>query len=291
MILLLLSAVAIFFSSNRLVIGAEHPFNPVVALNPPSSSSPGDSSAPFSFYHAKYILTPFTFQMQIQANALREAQIHQQQNNSANRNRLPYRRPPPILFDSHSMISQGMNLHASGGDVSPDVHYYRANKSGSFSGKSGPGGGNHRNYYPNSPGKAAYYRNNPNHLLPPQGMPMFPMSLDGVNYIPIPPPLPSPSGGPMPHPMFPGQLPIFPPPFIPGATPPHFYPPQMHNSLSSSVSSSYGQHNSPLSQSPMNASYMLPPPPHIDYFAGHLPPSHLPSQSSAAGTSPKRQEL
>jgi hypothetical protein len=284
----------LFCSSSRLVIGTEHPFNPVVSLNPPDSSSPGDSPALFSFLHAKYILTPFTYQMQIQANALRDTQIHQQQNNSANRNRLPYRRPPPILFDTHSMISQGMSLHASTGDVSPDIHHYRSNKSGSFSGKSGTAGGNYRSYYPNSPGRSAYYRNNPNHLLPHQGMPMFPMSLDGVNYIPIPPPLPSPSGGPMPHPsnmMFPGQLPIFPlPPFIPGATSPHFYPPQMHNSLSSSVSSSYGQH-SPLSQSPMNSSYMLPPPPHSDYFAAHLPPSHLPSQTSAAGSTPKRQEL
>lgn len=214
-------------------MGNEHPFNPTVALVEADSSEgdetekkseAADPAALLAFNHAAYLFVPYNHQLQMQSNALKEAQAQ-----SGRQNR-PYRRPPPMMMDTHSLISQAPSLTSSTGEVSPDLLQYRRNAQ-AYRGKAS---------FPNSPGRQFYHRSNANN---PQHNPLFPMGMD-MSGIPIPPP---PSGYSYP------SVPVYPPPLYAHAP---FYPAQMHNSLGSSISSSYGQ-TSPMSQSPMTPSYML----------------------------------
>lgn len=226
-------------------MGSEHPFNPVVSLTGDKEAS-NVPSVPFSCLHAEYIFVPYNHHLQMQSNAIKEAQAQQ-----GRQNRYGYRRPPPVILETQSMISQASNINSSNGEMSPDFVHYRRNIP--YRGK-GP--------YPNSPGRPYYARNNQNQM-PIPGMGVFPPMTMDMTGIPIPPP----AGYTYP------PMPVFPPPPMYGA-PPQFYAPQMHNSLSSSVSSSYGG-TSPMSQSPMNPSYLIPPPysehPNIMGSSSHSP--------------------
>jgi hypothetical protein len=217
-------------------MGSEHPFNPVVSLTGEKELQDPNSVLAFSFAHADYVFTPYQYQLQMQSAATKDAQSTQGRNP-----RYPYRRPPPVI-ESQS-FSQ-----SPGNESSPDYQSYPRRNNYSNYPNRGRGG------YPSSPGGRQYYRNQPH--IPGQPPQMFPMEFH-MN-MPIPPPQYANNVFPT-MPVFPPppmQLPGGPIPFIPGGP---YFPPQMHNSLSSSLSSSYGA-QSPLSQSPMNPSYLIPPP-------------------------------
>jgi hypothetical protein len=236
-------------------MGSEHPFNPVVSLvagvdkestDVNNNSVDSDiNQSQFACKHADFVFTPYQYLTQMQAATTKDTQSYQGKNQ-----KYGYRRPPPVLMDSQSIISQS----SMGGDMSPSdyQHYGRRNNNYSnYPPRSGGGGsrGGVGMGFPNSPGGKPYYRNQagPPNIQVPGGPPMFPMDFH------------APGQGGYPGAAYP--IPIFPPPPmqmpLPGSYPPPPY--GYHNSLSSSLSSSYGASHSPLSQSPMNPSYLMPP--------------------------------
>lgn len=213
-------------------MGNEHPFNPSVSLvGETEKPHTSDLAALLAFNHADYLFVPYTYQIQMQSNALKETQAQQGRQNRY------YRRPPPVMLDTHSLISQTSSL-TSNGELSPDLLQYRRN----------PPHYRPKGAFPNSPGRQYYHRSNAS------ANQLFSVGMD-MNGIPIPPP-----AGYSAYP----SVPVYPPPLYTHAP---FYPAQLHNSLGSSMSSSYGQ-TSPMSQSPMAPSYILHP--HLP--AGDYPP-------------------
>jgi hypothetical protein len=208
-----------------------------------------DVEIPFSFFHCDYVFLPYQEHLQMLNNAAKEAQSQSSKPHKS------YRRPAPMIMENHGYGYANSDANSE--------HSYQSNRRYNNRGKT--------NYYPNSPGRQQQgYRNS--------GQKGMNGNIAGSHMYPIPIPIAPPNMGP--YPAYPA-IPIFPPmPFIQGA--PFFPPPppQMHSSLSSSLSSSYGQ-NSPLSQSPMNPSFMhMPPIPHSpsDYMQ-HQQLQHQPHRA------------
>jgi hypothetical protein len=233
-------------------MGTEHPFNPIVTLIDDSSSCSKDEPTfddgnPLDFNHESFLFIPYSVQTKMQAQALKDSQSQQSKNSKS------FRRQPPQILDSASVVSHAYST-VSGLTENSEHHYKKQGQGyGGYRGKGHP--------YPNSPNRGSngngYFRGGMPQPIPiptgipmnSQGHPMYPIPLD-MNFVPMPHPT-NPNGAPI-YP-YPG-MPIYPPPPM-GVPVPFPHHPYYHSSVSSSVSSSYGQ-SSPLSMSPLPPSYL-----------------------------------
>ncbi len=233
-------------------MGAEHPFNPIVSLGDDEQSLHNEvsisSCSPLEFNHESFIFIPYTVQIKMQAQALKESQSQQSKVQKS------FRRQPPQILDSASVTSQSFST-VSGLTENTDHHNQKKQGYGSYRGKGHP--------YTSSPNRNQhgnnFFRGGPQPIpippgvpLNPQGHPIYPIPMD-LNFISM-----QHHGAPSGPPMYPYPgMPIYPPPpmGVPIPYPPH---PYYHSSVSSSVSSSYGQ-SSPLSMSPISPSYLQTP--------------------------------
>lgn len=210
-------------SSRRLVVGSEHPFNPIVKL---ADEEKGDKVVetekvvvPWSFDHLAYIYTPYNILAQLQGSSSgssvngsqatgRESGYGSQGSSYSNNRdncsvvsgmsyrsyggnyRNSYRRPPPVVMDAssnymNSAPNSSSYPHNNGGD-------YYGNKRGSNSGGSYRTNKNNA-YSNNSPNRN---NNNNNNLGLPPNSPNSPYYRHQLppGAIPIPPPHGYPTG-------------------------------------------------------------------------------------------------
>lgn len=202
-------------------MGSEHPFNPVVSLGPVNDSFKSEEDISLTFDHKGFIYFPYHVQIQFQAQLAKDSQ----QNTKSQKS---YRRPAPQISETSTINS---DLTDPTYNSKNRYNNNRSNRANHF-------------VHPNSPGRQQYFM--------PQPIPIgqMPPGQVYVEYMGVPPPT---------HPgAFPGypNMPIYPHPIPYPIAPVPYFPPQMHSSLPNSLSSSYGGPNSPLSQSPVNNSYI-----------------------------------
>jgi len=282
-------------NTKRLVVGTEHPFNPIVKFTDEENVAEkegGDSPIPWSCDNLTYLYTSHQVLLQLQGTGttigtaghpnshygVATGNVNNGGNNirdncsiasggtssyrggfGGNNYRHSYRRPPPMIMESGSYVSQ-MGIAANNYSMSEDYHHYTNKRGGSGSGNANYRGSNkgmnNGMYMNNSPNRSVGGNNNitnsgsappnpPNspyylHQLPPGAIPIpsphgYPMEMlpPGVTLAGSPvglypaayPPMfsSSPVQIPfMPHPYFPHPNAMYPPPL----------PPQQHNSSS-----------------------------------------------------------
>lgn len=253
-------------------MGSEHPYNPTVSLIGEvifDEETSETVSTAVTYHHASYLFQPYSVALQMQANAIRDAQLAQQQAkaNSNNNNNGGYHHrghhyrgarftPDGSLYYAPQNNSRGNRSHAGSFNMAGSAGSYMAlNMPPPMSPfQPIPSPGRQQSHMGMSPAAGGF--------LPPNAMP--------IPGMPLPPPGSSPYLGMMPPP--PGAFPP-PPPGMYGQPPMPFHPGipmippgaaasyyQMHASLSSSISSSYGGMGghlagppspSPMSQSPL----------------------------------------
>jgi len=262
-------------STTRLKVGTEHQFNPVVSLIGEGSVLPDIADSLWCFHHAAFLFTPFSINLQMQQQALKDSQARAAQqmmqapfypqpgyNNNATRfnNNSYARRPYTYAGNNHvNMMSDTMSISS--------ISTTNTDRRGPYVGGA-EGYGHHLAYSPGgrgghggqmrSPTRPIANSNNMQQMMPPP-MPIMQMPYD-------------PATG---QPFYPPPLAMFAPAVPMGAmyqqhpmamSPYHGY---YHNSMASSLGSSYGGpgmlggNGSPISQSPSTNSYMQPPPPQV----------------------------
>lgn len=212
--------ILLFVSSKRLVVGSEHPFNPIVKLVDEQDDKTVDDGKvviPWSFDHLAYIYTPYNIVAQLQGSSSGSSvagsqaggrdSVYGSQGSSYSNNRdnmsvvsgmsyrsyggnyrNSYRRPPPVVMDAGSIYNNS---------VPNSSNYPNNNNNGDYYGNRRGSGGAYRSnknnaYSNNSPNR----NNNGNNIAVPPNAPNSPYFRHQLppGAIPIPPPHGYPAG-------------------------------------------------------------------------------------------------
>jgi hypothetical protein len=230
----------------ELRVGNEHPFNPMVTLLGESRVLVEDqigSSRLLAFAHGAYLYTPYAISLGLQAQALKEAQIAQTRRSKAHKAKFGYYHSNTYT----ASYSMGENMPSPYGSYGAPPFMqmpmgYAAPYDGDNlqqqqtpKGVAGHGQGQNGRQSPQNPGM--YFPVGPPspHMV---AMPVPMLSMPNMGAGPMDMrTMPIPINGQFFPPMAPGMI----PPLPMGYAPPGAAYYQMHNSMASSLSSSYGQ--------------------------------------------------